>query len=296
MKLPLILRTGVLIASLLATSHLYAGDVDASKETTSKQVVPPDETVPVVHPVSGPYFNEDSFITTDIRLWYAHQTLTNSPLGGGHATDLALQLRVAILKNLQFVAYKDGWLDINTPGLKKNGWNNIAAGLKFAYLQNEAARLNAAIGVGYEFASGYKFSLQDYDELRLWTSVNKGIGKLNLGATFNYFAPLHNGSPLLGTAQRISWHLHADYAVCQWFSPVFEINGYQVLADNNKSPISGADIANLGGNSGEPVITAAVGAEFRPVKHLAVRGAWEMPLNDTKLFGNRVTCSAVITF
>jgi len=281
-------------AITLATATLsYAGqDVAVSKNVTAVE----EEPVPVVHPLTAPYFDEDAFVTTDLRAWYAHQTLNNSLLGSGHATVAAVQARVAILKNLQFVAYKDGWVDINTPGLRKNGWNNLAAGLKYAFVQDTKDRFFAAVGAGYEFASGSRNVLQDYDELRFWTSLNKGFGRLNLGAAFNYFVPLHNGDPLLGTSQHLSWHLHADYAVCSWFSPVFEVNGYHVIDSHDSVPISAADISNFDGNTNEPVITAAVGAEFRPVSHLAVRGAWEKPLNDAKLFGERVTLSAVVSF
>ena len=59
----------------------------------------------------------------------------------------------------------------------------------------------------------------------------------------------------------------------------------------------GADVANLGGNASESVITAAAGVEVRPCKRIALRAAYELPLTDNvDLFGQRWTFSAVLKF
>jgi hypothetical protein len=55
--------------------------------------------------------------------------------------------------------------------------------------------------------------------------------------------------------------------------------------------------ANLGGNKSENTITGALGAEVRPCKDFAVRGAYEREISDDRnLFGHRWTFSAVIKF
>ena len=66
------------------------------------------------HPITAPYFHEDSFVTFDARAWYLYHDAPNaSPIGGGNAHAAAFQLRLLSTERLQFVAYKDGsiWWD-----------------------------------------------------------------------------------------------------------------------------------------------------------------------------------------
>jgi hypothetical protein len=115
----------------------------------------------------------------------------------------------------------------------------------------------------------------------------------------NYLINMGNGDDVLGNSDTLSWHLHADYEVCKWFSPVLEVNGYHVTNEDQApvTPFGGADFANLGGNTGEDVITAGFGAEVRPCRHIALRAAYEIPLTDnTDVYGHRWTFSAVVKF
>lgn len=278
-------------ASLLVTSALsFAGTPVSAK----KEVKPVDEDI-VVHPVTSPYFAEDSFVTTDIRPVFVYHNLPGNFLGGGSASVTAAQVRIKLTDSLQFVAYKDGWLDVSTPGLGGRGWNDIAAGVKWQFYKNEASQLYAAAGLGYEFASGDRNVLQRDDELRAWLSVNKGFGKFHTGATLNYSWSMGNGGSALGNSDWLSWHLHADYQVCNWFSPLVEVNGYHTTRGNGVG-FSVADVANIN-NNGNPTISGAVGAEIRPLKWLALRAAFEFPLtNNVDVYGNRWTFSSVIKF
>lgn len=291
--LQLTLATASLLASL--GSGLGGEAVAGKKEVTP--VVPLVEDFPV-HPITGPYWNEDSFVGNDVRLVYAFHHFPGEIFGGGHAAVYAAQLRVQLTKQLQLVAYKDGYMDIDLKNYADRGWNDIAAGLKYAFYQNDALQLHSAVGLGYEFASGDDNVLQDDDEVRFWWSINKGFGKLHLGATVNYFLATDNGDDGFGDSNHASWHFHADYQVCKWFSPVLEINGYHVFDEGDVvTPFSGTDVLNLGGNKNENTITGALGAEIRPCSNFAVRGAYERALNDdADLFGHRWTFSAVIKF
>ena len=289
-------KTLAILATVIATSPIFAGEKAAD---TSKVVIPEPRQQDIwVHPVTGTYFHEDSFITTDLRPVFAYHAFPGQILGGGRALVAAAQLRVKLTDSLQLVAYKDGWMEVETAGLNNGGWNDIAAGIKWAFLQDNANQLHAALGVGYEFASGDRRVLQDDDELRFWASINKGYGRLHFGATVNYLLSTRNGSSLLGDSDQFTWHLHADYQVNDWFSPFLEMNGY--LVTNNGSPVtpfSGVDVLNLGGNSSEPVVTGAAGIEVRPLKPLALRAAWEMPFSkNLDVYGHRWTFSAVIKF
>jgi hypothetical protein len=286
----------VAVATLLVSA---AGAIAGQEVAGKKEIAPVVQREDIaVHPITGPYWNEDSFIGTDLRPVFAYHNFPGEIFGGGRALVYAAQLRVQITKQLQLVAYKDGYMDIQTKGYRADGWNDLAAGLKFAFLQNDTLQLHSAIGVGYEFASGDDNVLQDDDEVRFWWSINKGFNRLHLGATVNYFIATDNGNDPFGDSNHLSWHFHADYEVCKWFSPVVEVNGYHVLDEGDVvTPFSGDDVLNLGGNKSENTITAALGAEVRPCSRFAIRAAYERAINDDHdLFGHRWTFSSVIKF
>jgi hypothetical protein len=252
-----------------------------------------------VHPISAPYHHEDAFITSDVRAWFVHHEFDdNTQLGdGGDAQTAAVQLRLAITSRLQLVAYKDGYLWLNTDLVDEEGWVDIAAGLKYAIVQDFKNQFHWAIGAGYEFPWGDPKVLQNDDELRLWTSVNKGFDAWHFGGTLNLFVPT-NSDDSLGNSDRLSWHLHADYRLNDWISPVLEVNGYHVL-DADDSPINfhGADVLNIGTGAGDMTITVAPGVELRPTDSIGLRGAFEFPITDEEdLFGHRFTLSAVWSF
>ena len=251
-----------------------------------------------VHPLTAPFYHEDSFITTDLRAWYLnHDFPVSSPIAGGNAQAGALQVRLALTDRLQLVAYKDGYIDFNTGLIDESGFTDIAAGLKWNWLQDWDRQFHSAVGAGYELKTGQGRVLQNDDEFRLWASLNKGFGKLHLGANANYFMAREKDRGL-GSSDRVSWHLHADYWTCKWFSPVLEINGYHVVDEGPPGlPFHGLDLVNIGGGQGEEAIALGIGGAFRPCKDLSLRVAYETPLTQEEdLFGYRWTISAVLSF
>jgi hypothetical protein len=298
---PSVMKTNTYLFAAVAAVLAATAFSCSAGETAGKPVkasVPVESEDIWVHPITGPYWAEDSFVGNDIRAVYAHHHFPGTIFGGGNANVYAAQLRLKITPKLQLVAYKDGYMDIDLKGYKNDGWNDVAAGLKYAFLQDDANKLYSAVGLGYEFASGDDEVLQDDDEIRIWWSINKGLGRLHLGATVNYFIATDNGDDGFGDSDHLSWHLHADYQVCKWFSPVVEVNGYHVTGEGSPvTPFSGADVLNLGGNSSESLITAALGVELRPTDRIAVRAAYERAItDDVSLFGHRWTISTVFEF
>jgi hypothetical protein len=255
-----------------------------------------------VRPLTGPYFHEDSFITTGIRAWYLQHHFYGDTIEGD-VTVMAVQARLALTENLQLVAYKDGYTEFSNdaaPGLLggNDGFNDIGAGLKWAFLQDWENNFHMAAGIGYEFGWGDDDVLQDTDELRLWLSANKGFGKLHLGAVVNYiYATDDDEGVLNGNSDMLTVHLHADYYLTEWLSPVVEINGY--FAQDDRGPaFSGVDAGSLPGGDGEDTITGALGFELRPLgPDFGIRAAYETELSDNvSLFGHRWTLSAVYEF
>ncbi len=256
-----------------------------------------------VRPISAPYFHEDSFVTTDVRAWYLEHDFdsdTKAVLNNGSVTVMALQVRVALTDSLQFVAYKDGYTEFDDAGAldDNSGWNDVGAGIKWAFIQDWESQFHMAAGVGYEFSFGESDVLQDSDELRLWLSANKGFDKLHLGATANLILSEDDSDSLLGNSDMITLHLHADYYLTEWFSPVVEINGY-FAQDDSPAPVdfSGVDAGSLPGGEDNDSYTIAVGGEIRLIDDLGLRIAYETELNDNdSLFGDRWTLSAVYEF
>ncbi|HRK32732.1 MAG TPA: hypothetical protein PLD59_16850 [Tepidisphaeraceae bacterium] len=249
-----------------------------------------------VHPMTSPYFHEDSFVTTDIRAYFLyHDFPTGGVINGGTAKVYAAQVRVALTDTLQLVAYKDGYTDLDAGLSNDSGYNDIAAGLKWNFLQNWEQQLHAAVGAGYEFPVGDPSVLHNNGEVRFWGSVNKGFDRLHLGLTGNVFFGTSGDEPL-GNSDYLSWHAHVDYYVCDWFSPTVELNGYHTFNPNDEVVgFSGIDVTNLGG--GDDVVTMAVGAEIRPTQRAAIRAAYEFPLTDgDDLYGYRITASLVLSF
>lgn len=250
-----------------------------------------------VAPITSPYYHENSFVTTDVRAWYLYHDFPNSVLGGDVQV-AAVQIRLALTDELQLVAYKDGYAWFDDTVVNDQGLMDIAAGLKWNFYRDTAEQLSAAVGVGYEISSGDDHVLQDDDELRLWFSVDKGFDELHVGFTFNYFYPT-GGEDALGDAERISWHVHLDYYVCEWFSPVVEFNGYHTIDASSTMPLpfTGVDVANLGGGESQDVVTMGVGGAFRINGDVSMRVGYEFPLTDNvDLFGDRWTFSLVWEF
>jgi hypothetical protein len=256
------------------------------------------ERMPEPH-LTAPFFSEDALITTDIRPYFLyHDFPKSSPIGGGNVKAVAAQVRVAVTDSVQFVAYKDGYMDFDSGLIEDEGFFDIAAGLKWAFIQDYDNDFHVAVGAGYELAIGDDEVLQDDDELRLFIAANKGFGPLHFSGTFNYFFALDDDDDAFGDSDHLSWHLHADYAVTDWLAPVVELNGYHVTDEGDPvTPFSGVDVANLGGNESEDVVTYGVGVALRPTSRLSIRTAYEAPLtNNEDLFGYRWTTSLIFRF
>ncbi len=249
-----------------------------------------------VHPVTAPFEHEDAFVTTDVRAWYLYHDFPSSgSLAGGSGYGLAAQIRLALTDSIQLVAYKDGYLNLDTGLIDADGLVDVGAGLKWNFYQDWENQLHVSVGAGYEFKLGNGKVLNNDDELRLWVSANKGFDRLHLGLNANVFLADEKTNGL-GNSDRFSWHLHADYYLCDWFSPVIEFNGYHSISDEGQViPESGADLLNLGG--GDDLVTVGIGGEIRPMKNVAIRAAYEMPVTDkSSLFGYRWTISLVWSF
>lgn len=288
--LALVLAAGATLSASAQTFSLFNGQIDTPKGDDQ-----------FVVPVTSPYYNENSLITTDVRAWYVNHSFNGDSILGSDAgaNDYAVQVRVALTDRFQLVAYKDGYLDLDGPVVSSEGWNDIAAGLKWQFYHDDEHHLYAAVGAGYEFGWGESRALQNDSEARLWGSVDKGFGKFHAGFTLNGRFSTSGSNRDNGNSDVLSWHARADYRLTDWFSPVVELNGYHIVNDSNSGiPLNGADVLNLGATGADPTVSLGLGGELRAGDHAAVRAAYEVPVvNDSQsLFGTRLTFSVVYSF
>ena len=261
---------------------------------------PPPEKM-TVSPISAPFLHEDAFVTTDLRAWYITHELGQI---NGSVDVAAVQARLALVENIQLLAYKNGYTMFNDTDLDPildDGWNDIGLGIKYAIFQDWGSQTHIAIGFGYEFGVGDDQVLQDTDEYRFWLSINKGFGKLHFGAMTNYIIADGKYDGLFGNSDMLTVHLHADYYLFKWLSPIIELNGYFVQeGDSSTGAIfSGVDLGSINGGEDNDTITYALGFELRPFcESLGLRAAYEAQLNNDEesLFGYRWNFSAVLKF
>lgn len=253
----------------------------------------------IVHPLSAPNYNDDAYITSDLRGHYInHQFPTNNvnPRGGA-ARVYGGQFRKALNERWQFQISKLGFNDVHIGTSEEAGLDDLAVAMKYAFLQDWKRQMHMSIGLGYELGIGDEDTLGDDDELRVFGAFNKGFDRSHIGLSVNaLFATGSESSN--GDSDRLSAHLHYDYEVNDQFSPIVELNYYSTLSNGSPvTPFSGLDLGNFGGNEDEDALSACIGGEFRFQRDLAFRVGYESPLTDNvDLWGYRWTASAIWRF
>lgn len=228
-------------------------------------------------PLGNPIYFEPPMNESHLRPFYLHHTFADrSQVGGGDLDVIAAQARIALTERLSFIATKDGYSFLDAGGLPEDeGWNDIAAGLKWTFYADRENQLLMAAGARYQFESGDDEVLQgNVPELSPFFSIAKGFGRFHVLAAITDRISLDGGDG----NNVLQWDLHLDYDIApdvlRGFAPFFELHGLHYLDDGDRVPLSvgGADYANLGSSdvSGSTVITAGVGARWELTPHASV--------------------------
>ena len=318
------LRLATTAAFLLTTPALFAQDgttageaVDDAAETAERSLTEEEPYVNgsritgtgssyrnasaskyIVRPITAPNYSEDPYITTDVRGTYVnHQFPKNGTLNAGAARVYDFQGRYAVNEDLQVMVSKLGAADVHLAGPHEFGLTDVALGVKYSLLSDWKSGMHAAVGAGYELAVGDDDTFGDDSEFRIFGAYGQNFESINFSASVN--AIFATGSEDLGgDSDSLFVNLHVDYLLNEMFSPVVELNYFKTLSNgDNVSPFGGVDLANLGGNEDEDVMTVGLGGELRIIEDVAMRLTYESPLTDNNdLFGYRWTASAVWTF
>ena len=277
-------------AALLATvaSTATAGETGCWKEDA-------------ISPVANPLFFESPLIQSEVRPLYIYHNIPSEFIGG-FAQVFAVQARWAITDRLAIIATKDGYVQIRSkvPSLNNDGWADIAAGVKYALIDDVENQFIVTPGVKFEFPWGEEDALQGNGdgEVNLFVSAMKGWDKLHLTGSLGARLPLDTDEE---TAS-LHYSLQLDYAGCKYFIPFVTMNGFTVLTEGDGPAfggIEGYDLINFGASDAGGVSTITLGAGFRSKVHknVDVGFAFEQCVTTPKgLFDNRFTFDAVVHF
>lgn len=253
------------------------------------------------NPVGNPLYFESPLIQTQARLLFIHHEFADgSQVQGGDLNVYALQVRVALTESLAFIATKDGISDLNAGILPEDsGWNDLAVGLKWAFIADREAAFVATTGFRWMFDNGDDGVLQSgVNEISPFVSVAKGWDKLHLMAnvTGRFPTDSDDGNTVL------QWDIHLDYELFPGVAPIVELHGLHYLSDGERFALSvgGLDYTNLGSNdvSGSTVVWFGVGARIKFTPHASLGATYEHALTNINadIMEQRVTVDFELTW
>ena len=271
-----------------------------------------------VSPVTNPLFFEDPYIRTEIRPIFAYHTIGKDLLDGvglpgvskGDVRVYALQLRYAVNDRLAIIATKDGYTDIEfdnpaLAALSRSGWNDLAAGVKYAFIQDEQKEFILSGGVKLEIPTGESSVFQNNGsgEWDIFVASAKNWDRVRLMGNAGFRLP-NNWTDETASAH---YSLQLDYYTCKWFIPFVSLNGNTVLSEtDNGGPynlpgldVEGFDLINFGADSagGHTQLVGGIGFRSRLTQNVDFGAAYETSLTSPKgLFDDRVTVDFVIHF
>lgn len=295
-----------LIQSILASAALVstAAPVQAENENWLEKTITP---------VANPIYFEDPRITSEVRPLFIHHTLPDTfrfqggsaPLGGD-VQIYAVQLRYALSDRLALIATKDGYIEFNPDNTltRESGWANLAAGLKYAVIDDRENQLIVTPGFTVEIPTGNTDVLQGRGkgEWNPFISAMKGFDDFHL--TVNVGARIPNDFSKQ-TAQ-LRYSLQADYYVHQYFIPFAVMNAYTILSEGDQRLLGTVplntelyDYTNFGSTDAKGRTSATLGGGFRSklTKSLDAGIAYEVGVTEpVGIFENRITCDVIWRF
>ena len=251
----------------------------------------------LIEPLTSPTIFESPVIDTQLRPMVMLQTLPNdSVFTGGDVRVYAVQARYAVNDRLAVIATKDGYVEFEPDaGTDETGMADIAAGVKYAVVDDPSSGLLVTPGVIFEFASGDEEVFQGNGDGLIRPFVSAGLDR----EAWNVLGALGLNLPLDTDEESTSfdWHAHVSYEVIPAIAPLLEVNGITWTNGGNAAPFDfeGGDLINLGSTDAEgTVVTGALGLRWNCCPGISVGAGYEVPLTDREdLFNDRITVDLV---
>jgi hypothetical protein len=301
-RLTVMLTILVLVCPFASISY-GAGDCDAG---------PFDR---FIKPISNPIYFDEATNRTYVNIVHMLQQLPNHinteigrlPLDGT-LNVTATRINFAINDRFSLVAAKAGYVDFDPDNTLNggNGWLDVGAGAKYAFILDPDNEFVLSGKVLFEFSNGSRDVYQGNGDGNVAPSLTflKGVDDFQFMGTVGGIIPFqHNDeSTLLYT----SWHM--SYAISEEFFPLIEVNYFRVIRNSHRKELAasvarweGGDAINLGSHNGTShrnFVTLALGARYRVFKKLDFGFAWETPLttHNNGLMQNRYTIDFVFYF
>lgn len=251
-------------------------------------------------PLGQPIYFESPFNDTGVRaLFLKHDFSDQSTLQGGDVTIYALQARVALTERLALIATKDGYSELDAGIVEDEGWNDLAAGLKYVLVADRERAFVVTPGIRYMAENGHRGILQGgVDEFSPFVSAAKGYDDLHLLANLTLRLPLDgDDGNTVG-----HWDLHVDYSLNPddraVVAPLFELHGVHYLDDGALAlNVGGLDYTNLGSQPKESFVAwAGVGARVEIDRRFEFGACYEFALTDPDddIMDTRITVDFIV--
>lgn len=227
-----------------------------------------------IAPVVNPIFFESPLIQNEIRPLFAYHTLDKGLLGADVDVRVyAVQIRYAVNDKLALIATKDGYMEID-PQVKgaqtQRGWNDLAAGLKYAIYRSDEKQIQITPGLTFEFPSGddEAFQASGSGEFNVFVSAIKGWDRFHANVNLGARIPIDMDEE----TANLRYALMLDYYTCQWFIPFATINAFTTLTEGEGPGFTseGYDVINFGSSKAGGRTQAAWGVGFRSRLHKSV--------------------------
>jgi hypothetical protein len=260
-----------------------------------------DWTARAIAPVTNPIFFESPLIQSEVRPLFAYHRLDSGLLGvGADAKVYAAQLRWAVTDRLALIATKDGYMQIDLDnGTKLSGWNDLAAGLKYALVKDDEQEFILTPGVTFSLPTGNREVFQGTGKGRVdvFVSALKGYGDLHLTGTVGGTVPFDADA----NTANMRFSAMADYYVSNWFIPFVAFNSFLTVSEGRAIGLrsEGFDVINFGSSAADGNFQGAVGIGFRSrlTASLDFGAAYEGGVIDgDDIFKDRVTVDFIWRF
>ena len=296
-----------LTQATVAASALVACALTASAQSS------PDWQNNAISPVANPIYFEDPRVTSEVRPifmnhWFPdtfHFKGGSAPLGG-EVQVYALQLRYALTDRLGLIASKDGYIVMRPDHTlsHESGWANLAAGLKYAIVDDREKQLLVTPGFTFEIPTGNTDVMQGRGkgEWNAFVSAEKGFNNFHVTANVGALAP----DDLSEQTAQLHYSLQADYFLNRYFIPFAVGNGYTVLTSGDNKLLGAVplntemyDLIDFGSTDAAGTTQITLGGGFRSkLTHSLDAGvAYEVGVSDpVGIFASRITADLIWRF
>lgn len=302
--------------NLFSLGVLGALTIGASAGTPLQPVAEVDAFANVITPISNPTYHGSALPQTNIHAIYMYHQFPNQVSAadtkvdvGGEGHIFAVQLEYAFSDRLSLIATKDGYADFDFDDLDLdgNGFANLAAGLKYAFIYDPVNEFVLSGSTTIEIPTGSSDIFQGHGD----GAINLIASALKLHEEWQFSGATGVHLPFDGDEESTTAFLsaHASYRVTERFIPLVELNWFRVLSEGDGSgtalspalEFDGLDLINFGSandKDNQDTVTLAAGARYILTDNVNIGAAYEFPLTDEEdgLTDSRLTLDLVWTF